>query len=189
VYCSVCEAELSRETVVIPPTGHIPSEAVEEIVDLTCIAAGHMDSVVYCSVCGLELSRETVGEVPAAGHTWGEWTIISAPTTERTGIKMRVCVNDPSHVEYVPLRKLTYAYGDVNGDEVITCIDASLILQYVANYDEETGMSSVEFVGVACADVNCDGNITGMDASLILQYVANYDDETGKSTVVLGPQN
>ena len=78
------------------------------------------------------------------------------------------------------------AFGDVNGDGSITGMDASLVLQYAANYDDETGESTVD-IPLACADVNCDGVVSGMDASLILQYVANFDDETGTSTVVLGP--
>ena len=77
-------------------------------------------------------------------------------------------------------------YGDVNLEGNITGMDASLVLQYAANFDDETGESTVD-IPLVCADVNGDGRITVIDASLILQYVANYDDETGTSTVVLGP--
>ena len=76
VYCSVCNAEISRETVNVPATGHTPATAVEENrVEATCGVAGHYDSVVYCSECDAEISRETI-VIPATGnHTWGEWTI------------------------------------------------------------------------------------------------------------------
>ena len=75
VYCSVCNAEISRETVNVPATGHTPAAAVEENrVEATCGVDGHYDSVVYCSVCDAEISRETI-VIPATGnHTWGEWT-------------------------------------------------------------------------------------------------------------------
>jgi hypothetical protein len=69
VYCSVCDEELSRETVEIPATGHTEGNAVEENrVEPTCTETGSYDSVVYCSVCDEEISRDTV-EIPATGHT------------------------------------------------------------------------------------------------------------------------
>ena len=72
VYCSVCNAEQSRENKVIPASGHAEGEAVKENdVAATCTADGSYDSVVYCTVCKEEISRvpTTVG---ALGHTDGE---------------------------------------------------------------------------------------------------------------------
>ena len=61
VYCDICGAELSRETVTVPALGHTPgAPVIENAVDATCTVAGSYDSVVYCAVCGEELSRETV---------------------------------------------------------------------------------------------------------------------------------
>ncbi len=69
VYCSVCGAELSQESKVIPATGHVLAAAVRENEKAaTCTEDGSYDEVVYCSVCGAELSRETK-VVPAIGHT------------------------------------------------------------------------------------------------------------------------
>ena len=62
VYCSVCNAELSRTANVVEKKAHTPAEAVtENYVDSTCYAEGSYDTVVYCSVaeCKAELSRET----------------------------------------------------------------------------------------------------------------------------------
>ena len=95
---------------------------------------------------------------------------------------------------YGPTVTVTYPgsaplfYGDVNGDGEITARDAILIKQYIANYDDETGTSSVE-LPFGAADVNGDYTISAKDATLVMQYIANYDDETGTSTVVLGPQD
>ena len=71
VKCSVCNTELSRETVNVPATGHTPATAVEENrVEATCGVDGHYDSVVYCSVCHAEISR-TQQTIPATGaHTY-----------------------------------------------------------------------------------------------------------------------
>ena len=67
VYCSTCGEELSRETIIVPMTGHSPAEAVREKEIFACTQDGQYDSVVYCSVCGEELSRETI-DVPMTGH-------------------------------------------------------------------------------------------------------------------------
>ena len=72
VYCTVCESEISRETVTIGATGHTAGEAVEENrAEPTCTEDGSYDSVVYCTVCENEISRETV-TIDAVGHTAGE---------------------------------------------------------------------------------------------------------------------
>ena len=72
VYCTVCNAELSRKTVEIPVIPHTAGEAVaENLKAATCTEAGSVDSVVYCTVCKKELSRKTV-EIPVIPHTAGE---------------------------------------------------------------------------------------------------------------------
>ena len=69
VYCSVCDAELSRETITVDALGHAEgSVVVENNVDPDCENTGSYDNVVYCSVCDAELSRETI-TVDALGHT------------------------------------------------------------------------------------------------------------------------
>lgn len=69
VYCSVCNEELERETVVVEATGHVEADAViENNVDPTCTEPGSYDLVIYCSVCGEELSRDTM-VADATGHT------------------------------------------------------------------------------------------------------------------------
>ena len=72
VYCSVCNAELSRVANEIAALGHTEAEAVEENrVEAGCVDKGSYDTVVYCSVCNEELSREAK-EIDALGHTAGE---------------------------------------------------------------------------------------------------------------------
>ena len=72
VYCSVCNAELSRETTETDVIAHTPAEAVKEnIVGATCTDKGSYDTVVYCSVCNAELSRETT-ETDVIAHTPAE---------------------------------------------------------------------------------------------------------------------
>ena len=84
VYCTVCENEISRETVTIDAVGHTAGEAVEENrVEPTCTEDGSYDSVVYCTVCESEISRETV-TIGAVGHDLHD-VIAKAPTCTEAG--------------------------------------------------------------------------------------------------------
>lgn len=62
--------------------------------------------------------------------------------------------------------------GDVNGDNVIDALDASLILQYVAH---KFGDENTDFIKAA-ADTNNDNVIDALDASLVLQHAAKKID-------------
>jgi len=67
VYCSVCNAELSRETI---ETGckHANTTTTEKVlVAETCTTAGSKKVTVACADCGETLSEETV-EIPAASE-------------------------------------------------------------------------------------------------------------------------
>ena len=62
VYCTVCNAEISRNHVDYTEyAAHTPADAVKENeVAATKKDRGSYDSVVYCSVCKGEISRETI---------------------------------------------------------------------------------------------------------------------------------
>ena len=77
-------------------------------------------------------------------------------------------------------------YGDANGDGDVSNKDIVRLKNYLANFDDETGVSTVDlFPG---ADANGDGAVNNKDIVRLKNYFANYDDETGFSTVSLGPQ-
>ena len=68
VYCTVCNAEISRNTATVDATGHTAGNpVVENNVAPECEKAGSYDNVAYCTVCNAETSRNTV-TVPATGH-------------------------------------------------------------------------------------------------------------------------
>ena len=76
------------------------------------------------------------------------------------------------------------SHGDVNGDQKINGKDVTKLLQYLANLDPFSGVSTVEIS--AGADCNADGKIDGKDLTKLLRYLANIDPATGESSVVLG---
>ena len=61
-------------------------------------------------------------------------------------------------------------WGDADGDGVVTQDDQSLIGQYIASYNYDTGTSTVSVS--QGADVNGDGKITLDDAVLISQFLS-----------------
>ena len=90
-YCTVCNEELTRETIVIPATGHKPGAiVVENSIAPDCTTAGSYENVTYCTVCGEELSR-TLVTVQALGHDYGDWVITKEATETEAGERQKTC--------------------------------------------------------------------------------------------------
>lgn len=87
-----------------------------------------------------------------------------------------------------PVTVWSFNFGKVNddGSTEVNIGDIVTLRKYIADYDYETGTSSVTVA--AGADANYDGSINTHDLILLRQYLANYNYDTGESTVVLGPQ-
>ena len=81
VYCSVCEAELSREAVVITASGHSYETAVT---DPTCTEEGY--TTYTCSVCGDTYKDDYVD---ALGHKYD--AVATAPTCTEDGYTTYTC--------------------------------------------------------------------------------------------------
>ena len=68
VYCSVCDFEISRDTITLNALGHTATDGVvENHVAPDCVTPGSEDLVLYCSVCSAEVSRKTI-TLDALGH-------------------------------------------------------------------------------------------------------------------------
>jgi hypothetical protein len=83
VYCSVCNEELSRETVTIPATGH-SFGAWQTTKEPTCTETGEKQR--SCSSCG-KVEKETL---PAKGHSYE--SVVTAPTCEDRGYTIHTCI-------------------------------------------------------------------------------------------------
>lgn len=128
----------------------------------TCEETG--TKVQQCSKCDY-ISEAT--EIPATGHTEGEWKIAKLPTTKEAGLEEKKCTVCGKVLESREIPMIVvYTLGDVNSDGYITAVDARFVLRSVA---ELINLNAVQSLA---ADVNKDGNITAVDARLILQYVA-----------------
>ena len=143
VYCTVCEAEVSRETVTVDALGHTAGEVVvENKVDPTCTQNGSYDNVTYCTVCSAEVSRETVS-IKANGHKAGEKVIennVNPTCTERGSYDIvaycTVCKAEVSRSSMSPVA-LGHSFGDwaitkapgcsTFGTQARTCANCGLV--------------------------------------------------------------
>ena len=79
--------EQTKATDPADPIGGEHTHSYEaDVTEPTCMDGGHM--TYTCSICG---SSYTDSEVPALGHTWGEWVVAEEPTVDSTGLKTRTC--------------------------------------------------------------------------------------------------
>ena len=61
VTCTTCNAELTREKVIVPKTGHKNGEEIKENeIPAGCNFVGKYDSVVRCTICNILISKTTV---------------------------------------------------------------------------------------------------------------------------------
>lgn len=148
-----------------------------------------------CEYCGISYGEK-------AEHSYDEWRTVYAPNCSKTGLKVHHCIycgleekdNSPQNnihaytegddICYLCGHKWVLITGDINGDEEIDGRDVISLCSYLANYDYDSGISSVDiFDG---ADANADGFVDGRDVIIVCAYLANYDYDTGSSTIVLG---
>lgn len=172
---------------------YIPGSTFETDVDTTLYAVWEMnvhehnwiwitDKEATCTAngirhqeceCGATQNEEYIGIF----HDFGEWVVVDRKTEYPFTIThQRTCSVCGETEQYlitaIPDNTDEILYGDVNSDGTIDGLDATALLQYLAEWEVD-----IDFYA---ADVNADGVIDGLDATLLLQYLAEWD-------VILGP--
>ena len=82
VYCSVCDVELSRETITVDALGHDIEE--HEAKAPTCVEFG-WEAYVTCSRC----DHTTYAEIPPTGHSYN--VVVTSPTCTTGGYTTYTC--------------------------------------------------------------------------------------------------
>ena len=95
-YCALCGMELTRQIHSIRPLGH----SYESVVTApTCTAQGYTTHT--CSVCG---DSRIDSYTPAAGHSYGQWEVVTEATCTEAGEKKRSCHCGDTLTEVIPTK-------------------------------------------------------------------------------------
>ncbi|MBQ9557058.1 MAG: hypothetical protein IJU94_00445 [Clostridia bacterium] len=87
-----------------------------EDVPATCEDSGSASFV--CAKCG-----ETRSEFrPATGHSWSDWEEIKPADCTEGGLEVRVCANDPEHIERRSTDPLGHVWSDWTTVSSATCV-------------------------------------------------------------------
>ena len=138
IYCTVCDAEISRESKTTNALGHDLTH--HDAKAATCTEKGH-EAYDTCSRCDYTTYKET----PALDHDWGEWSVITPATETAEGSEQRVCKRDSSHTETQKIPQLahTHKYTREDTDEkyldsAATCTEAATYYYSCACSDKGT---------------------------------------------------
>ena len=83
--------EALGHSITIAAQRHVEGQTSRENVHAsTCDHGGEYDLIVYCTICGEELSRTHI-LTEAAGHRWGDWTVVRKATATARGKESRTC--------------------------------------------------------------------------------------------------
>ena len=162
VYCSTCQAELSREAVGIDALGHdlVHTDAK----DATCTEIG-WNAYDTCQREGCGYT--TYEEIQANGHTYGQVTVIE-PEYKVDGYSTHTCEICQHEERFDITPALTYILGDANGDEQITDADAEYLLMYTFFPEDYPVNQECDFSG--------DGFVNDADAEYLLMFTFFPED-------------
>lgn len=121
VYCTSCGAEISRTTQTIPAAGHTPN--TDPGYPPTCTEPGWTDHI-YCAVCE-DILPPYQEEIPATGHSYGEWTVLEEPGCTDTGLRKHSC-QTCGYEETETMPALGHNYGEWVTEIEPTCQEEGL---------------------------------------------------------------
>ncbi len=135
----------------------------------TCTEPGSTESGI-CVVCGEILLTQK--EIPATGHTPGEWEVVTEVQIGIEGKEQQKCTVCGEIVDEKVIPALPdYLVGDANGDGKITASDARIVLRISAKLDKIESYN----LPVEALDVTGDGKLTASDARKILRISAKLE--------------
>ena len=162
--CTVCSLELSRETEVVPATGHKNQDTVTAP---TCTEQGYTTHT--CTNCG----NVTVDSyTPATGHSYGQWGIHTEATCTGAGERRRAC----EACGYVEAEAIPAVGHDWDGDTCSRCgaSNSPYSVAIPGIFDVETVyVDGVEYPAVP-TDKGIRVELTNGDATTLV--ISSYND-------------
>jgi hypothetical protein len=160
-YCTVCDAEISRETITVPAKGHID-----------------VDDNNQCDICHTKLGK---AEAPVIGipdlaseNVFGFYVDYDAKRIYIDAVKTGLTID-----EFVKQLSVSVFNDSDNKAEILvangteTLTGTALIrtgAQVVLTAENEDGVTTVKYNVVVIGDVNCNGEIDSGDSALIQRY-------------------
>ena len=199
------------------------SAASQVTTPATCEGKGTTTYTATFENAAFAQQTKDVEDVDALGHAWGEVTyewsadgktctatrscsVCEEVETETApAVTEKVVRGDPGEYEAYFYNAAAFTnpafgtrqflWGDATGDGKVDNKDVVRLKNYVANLDDETGISSngtTVYTLAPGADANGDGVINNKDIVRLKNYTANYDETTGVATngttvYILGP--
>ena len=138
IYCSVCEAELSREPHTLNKVAHTYESAVTEP---TCTEQGFTTNT--CSVCGFSYKSNIVA---ALGHDWDEGVVTVPATEESEGTRLVTCTRC-NETETRTIPKLTHVHSYTSVVANPTCTEQGFTTYTCAGCGDEYTSDYVDALG------------------------------------------
>ena len=160
-HCADCQKVLVAQTT-IPKTDHKP--VTDPAVPATCQKEGLTEGS-HCEVCKTVLKKQE--PTPKTKHHWDKGVVQEPATDTAVGTMLFTCA-DCGRQKTAVIPKLTDKkpiLGDVDGDNLISCADARLVLRASVRL-ENIQAGSDEFTA---GDVDHNGVIESADARMILR--------------------
>ena len=101
--CTICNAT-KTETVAKNPSNHVGGTAVKNAKTATCTAKGYTGDT-YCLGCGVVTAKGT--ETAVKAHIPEDWVVVTKPTADSDGKKVKKCMTCGETLEEAIIPKLT----------------------------------------------------------------------------------
>lgn len=145
--CSICGDVLDIEE--ITPCDEHTFGAWETVHEGSCVEVCVKSR--KCSVCGYS-ETETAG---FSGHSYGEWTVVKAPTCTTGGTEQRVCARDASHTETRTIDATGHRWGAWEVVAAPSCTQTGLEERVCAN--DASHVETREIAKTGHTDADGDG--------------------------------
>ena len=191
---ATCTAEGYTGDTVCAECGHVVTKgtaigklAHTEVVvagkEATCTETGLTEGT-KCSVCNTVIVAQEV--IPAKGHTFGDWTVVTAPTTEAEGLEKRVCACGEEETRVIT--KLPAVPEVVDKTAAQKYFDECEVYYVEADYTEES-WAAYELAMAALEEALAEEDVTADELQAAVDAVEAATEALVKAEVPVDPEN
>ena len=149
----------------------------------TCTETGLTEGV-KCSVCNTVTVAQEV--IPAKGHTFGDWIVVTAPTTEAEGLEKRVCACGEEETRVIA--KLPVVPEVVDKTAAQKYFDECEVYYVEADYTEES-WAAYELAMAALEEALAEEDVTADELQAAVDAVEAAAKTLVKAEVPVDPEN